>query len=274
VTGASAERATDAGSPALAFRDVALRLGGREVLRGVSLDLARGEVVGLAGPNGAGKTTLFRVATRILRADRGTVALEGDAVERLGRRELARRVAVVPQDVTVPFPFRAGEVVLMGRAPHQRGPGFESLADVERARRALAEVGIEALADRSMLELSGGERQLVLVARALAQEPRVLLLDEPTAHLDLRHRAVVLERVRDFAARGGAAMVVSHDLTLAARSCARLAFLADGRLAACGPPAEVLDADLLRVVFGVEARVLAAPDGLPLVVPDAAARPA
>jgi len=260
-------------APALSFHDVALRLGPRDVLSGVSFELGAGEVLGLAGPNGAGKTTLFRVATRVLRPDRGEIRLEGTPIAALSRRALARRIAVVPQDVGVPFPFLAGEVVLMGRAPHRSGVGFESAADVESAQRCLACVGIEALADRSMIELSGGERQLVLVARALAQEPDVLLLDEPTAHLDLRHRAVVLERVREFAAAGGAALVVSHDLNLAARSCGRLALLADGVLAACGPPAEVLRPQLLRRVFDVEAEVLAAPDGAPLVVPRGAGRP-
>jgi iron complex transport system ATP-binding protein len=163
-------------------------------------------------------------------------------------------------------------VVLMGRAPHRAGIGFESAADVERARVCLAQVGIEPLADRPMSELSGGERQLVLVARALAQDPQVLLLDEPTAHLDLRHRAVVLERVREFARAGGAALVVSHDLTLAARTCSRLALLADGALAACGAPGDVLRAPMLARVFAVEAEVLDAPDGAPLVIPRRAAR--
>jgi iron complex transport system ATP-binding protein len=254
--------------PALAFAGVGIGLGGSPVLRDVSLDVAPGEIVGLAGPNGAGKTTLFRVASRVLRPERGEVRLGGEPIDGLGRRELARRLAVVPQDVAVAFPFRAGEVVLMGRSPHLSGLGFESERDIAVAREALEALGIAHLAERSMLELSGGERQLVLVARALAQDPRVLLLDEPTAHLDLRHRTLVLERVRDFVTRDGrSALVVSHDLTLSARTVARIALLAQGTLHACGPPAAVLTGDNLRCVFGVEAEVLLAPDGHPLVVP-------
>jgi iron complex transport system ATP-binding protein len=252
---------------ALEFADVAVTLGARAVLCGVSLALAPGEVLGLAGPNGAGKTTLFRAATRVVALDRGEVRIAGSPVASLSRRELARRIAVVPQDVAIPFPFRAGEVVLMGRAAHRNGFGFETAADVERARACLALVGIESLADRPMPDLSGGERQLVLVARALAQDPDVLLLDEPTAHLDLRHRAVVLERVREFARAGGAALVVSHDLTLAARSCGRLALLSRGALAACGTANDVLRPDLLARVFAVDADVLPAPDGAPIVIP-------
>jgi iron complex transport system ATP-binding protein len=210
----------------------------------------------------------------VLRPERGVVRVGGDPVGSLSRRALARRVAVVPQDVGVPFPFSAGEVVLMGRAPHGKGARFESAADVAFALECLSRVGIEHLADRSMQQLSGGERQLVLVARALAQEPEVLLLDEPTSHLDLRHRAVVQDRVRDFAERGGAALVVSHDLTLAARSCDRMALLHEGAVVACGGPREVLRPELLRRVFEVDTEVLDAPDGAPLVVPRRAPGPA
>jgi iron complex transport system ATP-binding protein len=257
-------------APALAFDDVALRLGGRELLRGVSLELAPGEIVALAGRNGAGKTTLFRVASGILRPDRGEVRVAGRPQAELSRRELARLLAVVPQDVGIAFPFRAGEVVLMGRTPHQGGLGFETREDLEHARAAMAAVGVEELASRSVLELSGGERQLVLVARALAQDPRVLLLDEPTSHLDLRHRTVVLERIRRFVADGRSALVVSHDLNLAARSADRIALLAGGRLIRCGPPSAVLDRDALRETFDIEADVLPGPDGAPLVVPRSA----
>jgi iron complex transport system ATP-binding protein len=253
--------------PAIAFRDVSVSLGARAVLRGVDLSVAPGRVLGLAGRNGAGKTTLFRVASRVLAPDRGEVWLRGDAIASLSRRELACRLAVVPQDVTVAFPFLAGEVVLMGRAPHQSGPGFESAADVAIARGVMEELDIAGLADRSMPELSGGERQLVLVARALAQQPDVLLLDEPTSHLDLRHRTAVLERVRRFADAGGCALVVSHDLTLAARTCDEIALLDRGVLVRCGSPEEVITVENLRQVFEVEAEVLRAPDGAPLVVP-------
>ena len=254
---------------AIAFENVAVTLGGRPVLADVSLAVAPGEVLGLAGRNGAGKTTLFRVASRVIAPDAGRVCVDGAPIASLSRRELARRLAVVPQDVTVTFPFTAGEVVLMGRAPHLGGLGFgfESEADVALARSAMEELSIEALADRPVTELSGGERQLVLVARALAQQPRVLLLDEPTSHLDLRHRTAVALRVRRFADAGGSVLVVSHDLTLAARTCDRIALLDRGALRACGPPAAVITEEELRRVFDVDAQVLAAPDGAPLVVP-------
>lgn len=259
-------------SAALAFEGLCLRLGERPIVDDVSLSLPPGEVVGLVGPNGAGKTTLLRLASRVLRPDRGRVLLGGRDAAQLPRRALAREVAVVPQETAVAFPFTAGELVLMGRAPHLGLLGFERRSDVELARQAMARVGIEALAGRSVLELSGGERQLVLVARALAQAPRVLLLDEPTAHLDLRHRLEVLARVREFAEGGGSALVVSHDLGLAARHCQRVALLAAGRLVAAGPPAGVLTPESLRGVFGVEAEVLSTRDGALAVVPRAAAR--
>ena len=254
---------------ALCFENVGVEIGGRTILRDVNLELARGQIVTLAGCNGAGKTTLLRVASRVLRPSAGCVRVGGRNTASLSRRELARELAVVPQDVQVAFPFRAGEVVLMGRSPHVGALGYESRSDVERARTAMERVGIAELAERSMLELSGGERQLVLIARALAQDPAVLLLDEPTAHLDLRHRIQVLALVREFAAAGRSALVVSHDLSLAARSCDCLALLAAGGVLASGPPEAVLTPENLRTAFHIEADVLTAPDGAPLVVPRA-----
>jgi iron complex transport system ATP-binding protein len=255
------------GAPLLCVEDAWVRLSGREILRGVSLALGRGEVLALAGPNGAGKTTLFRAVSRVVPLTRGQILCGGRPIGELSRRSLAQAIGVVPQDVAVAFPFSVGEVVLMGRSPHLAPMGFESKRDLALAARAMERVGISALASRSMLELSGGERQLVLLARALAQEPQVLLLDEPTAHLDLRHRIQVLELVRELAADGCGALVVSHDLSLSARAADRLALLRDGRLLAVGPPRAVLTARALERAFDVEADVVEGPDGVPLVVP-------
>jgi iron complex transport system ATP-binding protein len=251
----------------LEMTGVAVRLGPRAVLEGVDLRVAAGEVVGVLGRNGVGKTTLLRVASGALVPDAGRVLLDGRALAAMPRRERARRVALVPQDTQVPFPFNVAELVLMGRTPHLGFLGFESAHDLEIARAALARMGIEALADRSVLTLSGGERQLAVVARALAQEPSLLLLDEPTAFLDLRHRLEVLTVVRELAMAGAGALVVSHDLGVAARFCDRLVLLGGGRILASGPPREVLAPDSLRAAFGIEAEVLAGRDGIPVVVP-------
>ncbi len=251
----------------LAFEDVSVAAGGRTLLSGLDFALRRGEVVGLIGRNGVGKTTLLRVATAVLPPVKGRVRIEGRAIDDLSRRALARRVALVPQDLHVLFPFRVGELVLMGRAPHHSLLGLESQADERLARAALERLGLGDLADREITTLSGGERQLVLFARALVQEPALLLLDEPTAFLDLRHRVDVLREVRAFARAGGAALVVSHDLSLAARTCDRVLLLGEGGILADGPPAEALQPDALRRAFDIEATTFVAPDGALVVVP-------
>ncbi len=251
----------------LEFCDVGMRLGRREVLRGVSFAVNPGEIVGLVGHNGSGKTTLLRVATRVLRAQSGEVQLGGESIAHMSRSALARALATVPQDTQLPYPFTALEVVLMGRAPHQPLFGLDRPEDLAAARAAMAEVGIEEFADRSIQKLSGGERQLVMFARALAQEPEFLLLDEPTSFLDLRHRIDLLAAVRRRVDAGGGALVVSHDLGLSARVCDRLVLLSHGEVVAVGPPAEVLEAGVLERAFGVAADIVTAPDGSPLVVP-------
>jgi len=261
-----AHAATSDRSETLRFESIAVGFGGRAVLKGVSFEVGLGEVVGLLGCNGAGKTTLVRAATRSLRPDSGRVVLADRPIQSLTRRELASRLATVPQDVHVPFPFRAGELVLMGRTPYQSAFGFESAADLEVAREAMARVGIADLADRRVDTLSGGERQLVLFARALTQRPDWLLLDEPTAFLDLRHRIDLLAVVRNFVRLGGGALVVSHDLGLAARVCDRLVVLADGEVIADGEPGAVLQPETLYRAFGVEADISEGPDGRPVVL--------
>ena len=261
---------TESSSKGVRFEGVAVELGGRPILSGIDFEVSPGEVVGLVGRNGVGKTTLLRLANRALAPSEGRVMLGGESIASFSRRRLARGVALVPQDLHVPFPFRVGELVLMGRAPHQPLVGLESEADVALAIAALDRLGIGALADREIGTLSGGERQLVLFARALVQDPDILLLDEPTAFLDLRHRVEVLREVRDFARRGRSALVVSHDLSLAARSCDRIVLLCPGHVAAIGSPADVLTSQNLRIAFGIETLTFPGPDGELVVVPDLA----
>lgn len=251
---------------ALSLDGIELALGGRPVLRGASLAVEPGELVGLVGRNGAGKSSLLRVASGVLRPDAGRVTLGPDALEALSRREVARRLAVVAQDSEIAFAFSAGELALMGRSPHLGLLGFETARDRALADAALARLGIADLADRSVLALSGGERQLVMVARALAQEAPVLLLDEPTAHLDLPHQLRVLGLARELAREGRAVLAVSHDLSLLARYCDRLALLAGGRIET-GPAAELLRPDRVRAAFGVEIDLLHTPAGALVVVP-------
>ncbi len=255
------------GAPArLVVRDLHAAYDGHPVLRGVTLALRRGEVLGVVGPNGAGKSTLLRVITRLLPATRGRVYLAGRDVGRLSRGALARSVAVVPQGAVLPAGYRVEALVAMGRTPHLglwRAPGEDDRRAVEGA---LTATGLLELRERPVEALSGGERQRVLLARALAQDPDVLLLDEPTSHLDLRFQAEVLRITRREAARGRSALVVLHDLNLAARACDRVAVVRGGRVVACGTPGEVLTAGLIASVYGAAVEVLASASG-PVVVP-------
>ena len=254
------------GADVLRLEGVVAGYGGRTVLQGVDLCVAEGEVVGLIGPNGAGKSTLVAVASKVLPVSAGQVWVDGVPLARLGRRALARRLAVVPQSAPLPEGFLAVEVVRMGRTPYLdpwRGPRSVDEAEVERAMRT---TGVLALADRPVESLSGGERQRVVLARALAQRPGVLLLDEPTSHLDLRYQAEVLHAARTAAAEGVGVLLVVHDLNLAARACDRVVLLTDGRVVAEGPADRVLVADRLARVYRTEVDVFATPGG-PVVVP-------
>ena len=219
----------------------------------VSLRLAAGEMVGVIGPNSSGKTTLIRLLTRVLEPATGEIRLEGVPVGRLARTDLARRVGVVPQSAPAECPFNVGELVLMGRYPHGPGRYFESRQDHAAACTAMEATGVLELADLPLDHLSGGERQRALIARALAQEPRLLVLDEPTAHLDLRYQVEVASLLRRLnRERGLAILLVSHDLNLAGEVCDRLMLLAEGRAVATGPPEAVLEESLLSSVFGCD----------------------
>jgi iron complex transport system ATP-binding protein len=256
-------------TPAIAAEGLGYDYGRGAVLEDVTLAVGTGEIVGVIGPNGGGKTTLVRLLAGVLRARTGHVSLGGTRLETLARRDIARRLAVVPQDSALEFPFTALEVVLMGRAPHLPPLAFPRAHDLEVARAAMARLEVGALEDRALLALSGGERQRVLLARALAQEPRVLLLDEPTTHLDLRHQTGIYDTVRGLARGDGVAVLsVLHDLNLAGLYCDRLILLAGGRVVAVGTPADVLVEPLLARAYGVPVHVgTNAATGTPIVLP-------
>jgi iron complex transport system ATP-binding protein len=232
----------------------------RPVVDGVSLSVSRGAIVGLLGPNGSGKTTLLRLLSGTLVPDRGRVLLDGQAIAGMSRRDLARRIAVVPQETHSAFDYSALEIVMMGRYPHLGAFELEGASDLAIARRAMADTGTAAFEDRRFAALSGGEKQRVVIAGALAQASDVLLLDEPTASLDLGFQleiATLLSRLnRD---RGTTMVVSTHDLNLAATLCAELVLLKEGRVIAQGPTDKVLTPAHVRDLYGVIADVTTHP---------------
>lgn len=237
------------------IRDVAAGYGDRIVLRGFGLRVLAGEVLGLIGPNGVGKSSLIRLLTRRLALRRGTVTIDGRPLPTFGRLELARALAVVPQVPELPAGFTVRELVAMGRTPHLGLWRAERESDRRTIELALRDTDTARLAERSASELSGGERQRVVLARALAQAPRYLLLDEPTNHLDLRYQVDLLAATRRQVERGIGALVVLHDLNLAARFCDRLAVMQNGRVVARGAPDEVLTEQLVERVYGTAVEV-------------------
>ncbi|HBU12924.1 MAG TPA: hypothetical protein DEB31_09455 [Clostridiales bacterium] len=231
------------------LRNVFYTINGAPILRGVSLSLTRG-MMGLIGPNGAGKTTLLRIISGYIRPDEGAVLLDGTPVADLDSKARAQKMALVPQNYAFDYDFTVLETVLMGRNPHKKAFEADTREDIRMARDCIEKAGIGALADRSVLGLSGGEWQRMIIARALCQQSKVLLLDEPVSNLDIRHQVGILATVRELAAEHGLlCLCVLHDLNLAYHYCDEITLLKEGRVFAAGAPRQVMTKDVLERVY-------------------------
>ena len=224
------------------------------VLRNISLKISSGEVLGILGPNGSGKSTLLKILMRILIPQRGSVELFGQPHAAFSQAEISRHVAFVPQETQQAFPFTINEMVLMGRYPHHNrtwGLGWEGAQDRAVAMQAMRDLDVSHLGTRLITNVSGGERQRAVIARALAQEPEILLLDEPTAFLDLHHQLDIARIIRRLnRERGLTVVLVSHDLNLASQYCDRLVLLREGEIVTMGSPEEVIARESLEPVYG------------------------
>jgi iron complex transport system ATP-binding protein len=253
----------------IAVRDLTLRYRGSSTLavEGVSFEVERGELMAIVGPNGSGKSTIVRALLGLLPPERGDISVDGVAMDGIGRRELARRIAVVPQREEVVFPLSVREYAAMGRLPHAspwRGSGADSAVVAASLERA----GVHELADRTVDRLSGGEWQRARIARALAQEGEALVLDEPTTFLDVAHEMAVFELAASLSSEGRALLVVSHQINLVARFATRMVLLHHGQVAAAGSPSDVMRAELLERVYAWPLVVARDPAvGAPMLVP-------
>lgn len=242
-------------SRAIETSDLSFAYDNRPVLDGIHLSVERGEMVGILGPNGSGKTTLLKICAGVL-SGRGTVKVNGRDVQSYGRKTLSRLLAVVPQETQVVFPYSVAEIVLMARASHHHAFAFESAHDLEVARHNMELTETAPLADRYLHELSGGEKQRVMIARALTQEAQILLLDEPATFLDLKHQLQALSLLRRLNREHGLTVIAAfHDLNLAAAFFPRVVILRDGKIYRDGPPQQVITEETIQEVYGVRVRV-------------------
>ena len=233
------------------------------VLEGTTLEILPGEILGILGMNGSGKTTLLKNLNRNLSPESGAVYLDGADLQDITKKEIAKSIASVPQGNEIRFSFTVEDMVSMGRMPFQKQFGGESSEDIEIIDRAIEDTGLTEMKDRPVNEMSGGERQKVIIARALAQTPKYLLMDEPTNHLDINAQFEVLDLVSGLAKRDGISVVlVSHNLPMAARYCDRIALIKDHKIMCVGTPEETLTAENMREVFLVEAELVTNPNGM------------
>jgi len=256
------------------LESVAFRYPEREIFSRLTLSLEEGEILGLIGPNSSGKTTLLKLMDGLLRPHQGMVSLEEKDLSKISRSQVARSIAVVPQTMEVPFSFMVGEIVLMGRGPYLGRFGWEQQKDLRIAREAMALTGVANLEERPFWELSEGEKQRVLIARALAQEAKVILLDEPTSHLDINHQIEINELIRQLNVEKNLTVLnISHDLNLAAEYCHRIVLLHRGSIYAIGTPSEVMTEENIRRVYETTVAVEKNPlTGAPRVTPMGKAR--
>jgi iron complex transport system ATP-binding protein len=236
----------------LQVENLSLQIRQTSILQGINLEVLPGEFVGLIGPNGSGKSSLLRCIYRIFKPTTGRITLNGNKISHLSPRQLAKQIAVVLQESSTEFDFTVAEVVAMGRFPHQGLFGYESQQDNQLIQTVLAQVGLDAIAERNFSSLSGGEKQRVLVARAIAQQPQILILDEPTNHLDIRYQLQLMEWVK---ALGFTTIAALHDLNLAATYCDRLYVIQGGKIVAQGEPANILTPRLIATVYQVGADI-------------------
>lgn len=240
---------------------------GEPVVRDIALEVEPGEFIAVVGPNGAGKSTLLKLMAGLLDNFSGSIAFMGRPIDQFSPRELARRVAVVPQETHVAFPFTVEEMVLMGRLPYRSGFVFDTAEDSAYAAEAMVRTDTRTLARRTFAELSGGERQRVVLAGALAQKPEMLLLDEPTVYLDMKHQVEFYEILEQLNAQGMTVLAVTHDINLAARYAKRMIAVRHGGIVLDGPPDEILTPENLHEIFEISAAVVDRPGGGKYVIP-------
>ena len=254
----------------LEIQNITLNYGQRTVIKDLSFRLSPGELLGLVGPNGCGKTSIIKSLSRVLTPNSGKISLDGKELTETSRQELARIIGVVPQNPSLPETFTVFEVVILGRNPHLGLLSGESARDIAVVWQAMDRTGITHLAKRRIGELSGGEKQRVTIARVLAQEPQVILLDEPTANLDISQQMGIMDLITGMCRdKNIAGLIAIHDLNVAAQYCTRIIMLKDGEMYAEGTPGEVITAENVREVFDAETSIYPHPENnLPMVLPN------